>query len=85
MENTGEILGYAFIGTIVWCFIIYTIISNAVKAATKSQNYNLTMLNRQFLIFLKKQGVTQKELADVHNMTTDEFWKYLEEVKQSDI
>ena len=69
------------IATALWCLIIYTIIYHAVKRATKAQNYNLTIMNRLLLTYLKKHGMSQKDLADIHNMTTDEFWKYLEEIK----
>jgi hypothetical protein len=74
-----DILPYVAIGLVVYFFIMYLVVSAAVKAGNQSVNYNTKMLSRLVIKYLKSKGMTRKELVDLHNQSTDEFWSSIEE------
>ena len=85
MEEYSDIIGPALIGLVVWALILYALISGAVKSGTKDMSYNIKITHRLLIKKLHKEGFTKKELMDVHNQTTDEFWASIPEDSTEEI
>lgn len=81
MENS-DLIPYILLGLIVYFFIMYLVVSAAVRAGSKSQNYNLKMQNRLMIKLLMREGVSRKEIVDLHNQDNDEFWKSIPETPE---
>ena len=78
MEIDSEIIAYCILGLFIWVITPFAVIkwavSDALEKKLKNQNFNLIMLNRLLIKQLLKQGYTKKELLELHNQDSNQFW-----------
>ena len=55
------------------------------KAGNQSLNYNTKVIGRLLVKYLRSRGMSRKDLVDLHNQSTEEFWKWVEQdIEQTD-
>lgn len=77
----SAIFGAAAIGLVIWIVILFVVIKDAVKSATKGHVDALTTQNRLLIKLLEKQGVSKDEIIDLHEQDVNAFWDSIKENK----
>lgn len=83
--DTEELLPYIIVGALIWIFISYQIILNAVISATQGQSRHLKMLFRMKAKQMMKEGATYQNIVDIYGKSDEEFWQELKEDVEKNI